>query len=383
MGSWSELKIGSYSGFYAKNRFYEVIVELLFDYEDFQQREVLRDDETFMESVFETSVQVCLDRLIIIGSSENNARKEFDTLLKMEEDSSIPETYDRYVEFILKCIRSGLNKNELESELLFPDSNAVANDFRIGLSTHSWLFSILYCLEPELKITYDLSEVINAGWVYPEELKFLDYEKIIVLTEGKTDTNFIKTSIEMLYPHLVGRYHFMNFEDLDLNGSASFLVHNVKSFIGSGIKNKIVALFDNDTAGRKEHNRLMKFEIPHNIKVLKYPEINLAENYPTLGPTGVQEMNVNGLACSIEMYLGADVLRDANNELSPIQWKGYDQAMNSYQGELIDKGEIQKRFREKVKHQKANGITSSGWDEMEILLRNIMNAWIKFELFLR
>jgi hypothetical protein len=35
-------------------------------------------------------------------------------------------------------------------------------------------------------------------------------------------------------------------------------------------------------------------------------------------------MNVNGLACSIEMYFGVDVLT-RNNELIPIQWKGFEE----------------------------------------------------------
>jgi hypothetical protein len=31
-------------------------------------------------------------------------------------------------------------------------------------------------------------------------------------------------------------------------------------------------------------------------------------------------MNVNGLAGSIELYLGADVLTDAQGSLVPVQW---------------------------------------------------------------
>lgn len=167
----------------------------------------------------------------------------------------------------------------------------------------------------------------------------------------------------------------MDFGELSLNGSASYLVHNVKSFIGSGINNKIIALFDNDTAGLKELKNLKKITIPDNIRIFSYPIIELANNYPTLGPTGKQNMNVNGLACSIEMYLGKDVLKNKSNEYIPIQWKGFDTGMRAYQGEVLEKKLIQKRFEDKLKCQKDNKIILSNWIEMKILLELIMKAW--------
>ena len=40
------------------------------------------------------------------------------------------------------------------------------------------------------------------------------------------------------------------------------------------------------------------------------PDIELANNYPTIGPNGEEYMNINGRACSIELFLGKDVLSE-------------------------------------------------------------------------
>ncbi|GAA4232115.1 hypothetical protein GCM10022291_06100 [Postechiella marina] len=170
---------------------------------------------------------------------------------------------------------------------------------------------------------------------------------------------------EKLYPHLSESYYFMNFGELNLGGGASFLVHNIKSFIGSGIKNKIIALFDNDTAGLKEMKQLDNLKIPDNIKISRYPDIKLAKSYPTITSDG--KKNINGIACSIEMYLGIDVLKN-----QPIKLKGYENSIGKFQGEILEKKLIQKRFEKKVKNKE---IISSEWIEMKELLDLIIRAW--------
>ncbi len=60
-------------------------------------------------------------------------------------------------------------------------------------------------------------------------------------------------------------------------------------------------------------------------------------------------MNVNGLAGSIELYLGDDVLTSEDGNQIPVQWKGYVQSLRKYQGEIISKSEVQNKFIEKLK----------------------------------
>jgi hypothetical protein len=375
MGSFSDIYIDTYSGFSFKNGFYTNIVELIFRPSDYIEREINDEDETYIEKVFESKVCHCLDRLKIFGVTSYKARNDYEIAQRESEYYEITITYDEYLKFINKCIYSGKGQYELEKDCSGIELSLVEYDFQIGQPDSSWLFSILQSLNPNSIIKYDLTFVIDNGWVQVDFMEDLDFKKIIILTEGITDTNYIKNSINLLYPHLEYNYHFIDFGELNLNGGASYLAHNVKSFIGSGINNKIIALFDNDTAGLKEMKNLKELTIPSNIKILNYPNIQLANNYPTLGPTGKQYMNVNGLACSIEMYLGEDVLIYDSGEFIPIQWRGFDTYMKTYQGEVLEKKLIQKRFENKLKKQKKNNIVPSNWIEMNKLVEMIMKAW--------
>jgi hypothetical protein len=83
-------------------------------------------------------------------------------------------------------------------------------------------------------------------------------------------------------------------------------------------------------------------------------------------------MDVNGLACSLELYLGEDVLRDESGCLLPVRWRGYDQSMRSYQGEIANKKSIQEAFERKLKVCEADPSLLQRFDWSGVL--NIINA---------
>ena len=87
-------------------------------------------------------------------------------------------------------------------------------------------------------------------------------------------------------------------------------------------------------------------------------------------------MDVNGLAGSIEMYLGVDVLSGANGKLSPVQWRSYIEGMKAYQGEVLDKIGIQKQFREKIKLAAANPavIADQDWSGVDTIIEALINV---------
>lgn len=59
--------------------------------------------------------------------------------------------------------------------------------------------------------------------------------------------------------------------------------------------------------------------------------------------------DVNGRAASLELYFGEDVLRQTDGGLTSVQWTGYSKKQASYQGEILNKVQLQKRFRAKLK----------------------------------
>lgn len=211
------------------------------------------------------------------------------------------------------------------------------------------------------EVVLDISELVNDAEYYSvsspmteyarDELPSFERERChrIILTEGSTDQFYLETAFALFHPELTDYVSFLDFNGWNVPGGASFLESIVRSFVAAGIRDRIIAIFDNDTAGFASHERLTQLALPSNIRVLRYPNIDLAKSYPTLGPSGTVSMDVNGLAASIELYLGEDIIREDDGDLIPIQWKGFDASLKRYQGEITDKKGCWKRFSEKLK----------------------------------
>lgn len=238
-------------------------------------------------------------------------------------------------------------------------------------------------------VEYDLSELVLSEYISLEEnlcawarrMTADDYilnSKIVVLTEGSTDAYVISKSLEILYPHLSDFYSFMDFASTRAQGGASTLVSTLKSFCAAGIANRIIALFDNDTAAHSALRGIRTIQFPSNIRVFQYPRLEIAAVYPTLGPQGTVNLDVNGLAGSIEIYLGMDVLTNPDGSLMPIQWRGFDESTNQYQGELSRKSELIDRFEKKLKLAKEQPevIKSQDWSGMRLILDQLRTAFL-------
>lgn len=393
MGSFSHLIISDYPTFTAKNSYFEELVKLIFLPEDYIVEERKKsslnkliwgdsyenDEGVYTFRGFRQSVKNCKSRLEIYGVSPRKAKNEFQRATKnAKEDTGDSDIYYDFpinkisYEAYLAEIRDIIETKEINYENSYHDlrNSLIAGEFGIyGQELKYCLYSIL-CVVPENAIIeYDMSDIIDSGWVKESHIEHIDIEKIIILTEGKTDVEFINTSLLYLYPQLSNYYHFIDFDEFKVESNASALVKLVISLAASNVKHPIIALFDNDTAGIKEMKKLDSVRLPDNIKVLKLPDTKLAKSYPTIGPTGLKKMNINGLACGIEMYLGLDILTK-NDKLIPIQWKGYDEKEKKYQGELSEKHLVQEAFRKKIKIDKGLELT-----EMNMLLTNIFNAF--------
>ena len=256
---------------------------------------------------------------------------------------------------------------------------------------------ILIELVPETTlITYDLTEVFDGyGQENDEDKEYIyslllsqfgefPYEDtqsgIIILTEGSTDTEFLKDSIDILFPYMKYHYSFMNY-DVKVSGGADALMKTVRTFAGLNNQDKIIILFDNDTAGLDAIRVLSKDNIDYerkSIKILSYPNLAIADNYPTIDKNGlITEENINERACSIEMYLGKDVLTNEQGQLIPVKWGKEVPSMKQLQGEISDKTLIQKKFRQKLKacKQDPSLIENYDWDGIKSILKVIFKAF--------
>jgi hypothetical protein len=140
----------------------------------------------------------------------------------------------------------------------------------------------------------------------------------------------------------------MDFDSTKSEGGVAALERMVKTFAAAGISHKTIALFDNDAAGSSSYQALQRVTLPSNIKPLLLPPLALAQDYPTIGPQGSTNADVNGKACSIEMYLGKHVLCNSDRSYIPILWSNYQGNIREYQGAIRDKDKSLKRFNERM-----------------------------------
>jgi hypothetical protein len=236
-------------------------------------------------------------------------------------------------------------------------------------------------------VVQDITELVQNGYyrqdeaVCEEAVRSLtaDYPQNssrIILTEGATDREILADGLSILYPHLSGYYSFMDFDSSRSQGGAGHLVSIVKAFSGAGITNRIIAVFDNDTAAFEARRAFARVALPKNIAVLNYPDLESLRAYPTLGPSGQSLLDINGLAASIEMYLGDDVLR-VGGALPPVQWRGFSEILGKYQGEVMGKERIRDAFKEKVARcrRDPDEIPRYDWNGLRAVLGSIFNAF--------
>lgn len=430
MGTYTELTVAGYPLILSKS---EVVPEAMTVFRETDRRVFTRGmsdrnvlvwgepdiDDQETETAIEYSCQTrkVIDRLEVMGFGFRRARQDFEAGRQFEldkfrawaEDDGDSDwfadrwnfiktlTFDGYADAFAKVIAGGLRPapfDDRKKEGLDPTIKYILDDdddYLLGfLGGDVRLLLRVACelVGPDTYVVQDITALVDAGYYGNDEPVCQNATRAltaghpessprIILTEGATDGAILKEALAILYPHLAEYYSFLDFESSRLPGGAGHLVSVVKAFAGAGITNRVVALFDNDTAARDATRALESVSLPPNIAVRHYPELNLLRDYPTLGPNGLTPLNVNGLAASIELYLGADVLRESDQALTPIQWKGYNHTLGQYQGEVIRKATLHDAFYRKVARCRADPATleATDWSGLSAILETVFRAF--------
>ena len=241
-------------------------------------------------------------------------------------------------------------------------------------------------MPPHSPIVQDLTDLVGGGY-YDEDEPVCDNaireltshpesSPYIILTEGSTDIAILRRALDLLYPHLAGYYTFFDFRASNARGGAAQLAAVVKAFVAAGIANRVIALFDNDTAARDGRRSLDSVHLPPNIIVLHYPYLNVLRDYPTVGPSGPSTMDINGLAASIELYLGEDVL-SMHGDRVPIHWKSFNEGIGAYHGEVMKKAQLLSAFERKVERCKGSTaeMEAADWTGLRSILQAVFSSF--------
>lgn len=376
LGSYCSLTVKNLELLWNKSN---VIGMELFRPEDKKVIEPKNEDE-FIVCEYTASTSIVIDRLKAMGHSIDSVisgQKEYidelsDSYLRIKKNDS--ETLKRINDFSFNSwqdtIRLLLNGNRPHDEDPFSPKFEIKDNYDIvfnsyidqsffGVHAHfcSVILAILELVDDKHNtyVTLDYGDLISGGYFEAQDelSKESDFEKTVILTEGISDRYFLEKSLKILYPHLFDYYSFLDFQESKLSGSASSLVHTIKAFSAAGIKNKMVAVFDNDTAASDSLKILNRLPIIKNIKIVTLPELDILKNYPTIGPQGLHNMDVNCLAGSIELYFEESSIRDHEQNYIPVVWKGFNESEQKYQGEISKKNLVQSQFENVLKRIEA------------------------------
>ncbi len=392
----------------------DLSVALIFGRNEFVSRPAIGDEadrweytsvgeEVTIHELVSTSSAV-RDRLDVLGIGMTVVRNTFDQLIadesdlsarlplpddvdpkfkqKLEEESRLVAemTLERWIELVRQRYQTG----DLAGSAR--DINSLPWLIRLWeeSDTRIMIRAILAALPDASEIRIDVTDIVDGGYMSlddnPHEaaLEWMAQEissgsPVIVLMEGPSDARILQSAVEIRKPHLKD---FLRFPDFSFSpeSNASALVKTVKTFASAGIRNRVVAIFDNDTAAEDALRPLAEDSLPRNISVFRLPYLPLASAYPTIGPNGTDVMDVNGLAGSIELYTGEDVLRDQNGELRPVQWRGFNDRLDRYQGEVTHKRAIQEAYEAKVKATQLGELPQilPDWTGLDLVLDSIV-----------
>lgn len=223
----------------------------------------------------------------------------------------------------------------------------------------------------ESLVQWRTEDIIAGGWVERDDIirPLPNESKILIVTEGSSDSSIIKKALNTLYPDIADFFDFVDMEEnYPFTGTGS-LFRFCQGLSRIRIQNQVLVIFDNDAAGLEKYQEALNLTRPRSMHICRLPDHPDFLSVMTKGPNGEARANINGAAVAIECFL------DWNSvpELTPtVRWSSYSQSLDCYQGELERKEHYVRKFH------KAN-LTHGKYDtaKLRYLIEHLLNEWIR------
>lgn len=209
------------------------------------------------------------------------------------------------------------------------------------------------------EVVWRFADVLEGGWIDKDSVYqgLQDENRYLVVTEGSSDSAVLKKSAALVMPDVSDFFYFIDMsENYPFTGTGN-LYRFCQGLARIKIQNRTLVVFDNDTAGREAYQKVNELELPPNMHIALLPNLDMCKCFNTVGPTGKSKDDVNGKAVSIEMFLD---LRHGVKGTPEVRWTSYNEKLNCYQGELINKEHYVRSFLKRTRLQ--------GYDLSRLLL---------------
>lgn len=191
----------------------------------------------------------------------------------------------------------------------------------------------------DLNVQWAFNDLEDGVWAKREDFvrPVQQASRFLVVTEGSSDAAIIGKAFQLLKPHVADFFDFVDMQDGYPFSGTGNLFRFVQGLVGIRVLNNVLVVYDNDAEGVANFHRTRALKLPANIRVMKLPDLDYFEGFPTVGPNGEHAQNINGRAAAIEAYL--DLPKDAC-----VRWSSYNDKADAYQGELLHKERYARRF---------------------------------------
>jgi hypothetical protein len=380
VGCYYELSVAQFVVDLGKNYLAE---HVMVPFQPADRRERLDAEGEPRQHVYVTRAEVAARRLDLVGFSLSSAKAAYLAGFGRLEEFEIEEWPDELrgengFEIWLRHMRTAINAARGLEHITADTTDDACLKLILGWgqlqTTYSHMFGfpngdpllvfrcVLAAARPDDEVVLDFDDLVTGGYVHDDDdLWKVSREPIIVVTEGKSDSRLLGRSLELLFPELKEYVAFIDFETANARGGTPELVQFARMLVGCGIRNRVLFLFDNDTAGMDALDQLKAGPLPASVFAMTLPSREFAKKYPTVGPGGPMVADINGRACSLELYLGTDVLEE-NGQLWPVRWVGFNERLQEYQGQISNKAAVQKRFEDKLEAVKDDPGVVSRYD---------------------
>ncbi|MBE6772846.1 MAG: hypothetical protein E7544_01335 [Ruminococcaceae bacterium] len=394
MGTMISLGVGKLEIDWGKNSIFENFCDL-FQPEDWKDiKYYYADNEFEIKKGYSRKLSLVKPRLNLLGYTLPNIKTMYEDNYKdyvdnMGEYAQPILTFDEYFDVFSKIDLSKVNTlteyddwdfGEYASKCVFEDEEIQRLltryiDRRSGTFYENLpprLLVRVLCENPtaqNIPLQWYMLDHVESGWSKEDELapKLEDKDKILIVTEGKSDTFILKTVINGFFSEVSDFFYFIDMqENYPFTGTGN-LYNFASGLIKIKLQNKTIIIFDNDEAGIFSYNKCMKNldSIP-NLKFYHLPNIPEFERFLTIGPTGKSYQDINGKAVSIECFL--DLAFGVDNP-PEIRWTIYNEKSQKYQGALIAKDNYTRIFKASLFDDKYNK------EKLIFLIEDIIDFW--------
>jgi len=193
------------------------------------------------------------------------------------------------------------------------------------------------------EVVWRFADVFDGGWVAEGDLYegVQQSDRCLVVTEGSSDGAILREALSIVAPDVADFFEFVDMSDNYPFTGTGNLFRFCQGLARIKIQNRILVVLDNDTAGRAVYRRILALDLPRRMRVTVLPVLEECRNVRTLGPSGAQYEDINGRAVSIEWFLDTSI---PDHPEPIVRWTAYNNELDTYQGELVDKEAYVRHF---------------------------------------